>query len=163
MLIQAAAKRYFSTTPRLLRVIKFDITKEQINEYDAKRDEERQKSRAPTKPKISSSPLLMGKVSSERNNKIIKVGVPKHTLNNFVLMYIRKLDNIYVHDDLNCKPGDWILIRKAEKQIDVDVEHFVERIVYKYGKYIDPITNRRSFGLYYEDDIERLEKIKLEL
>jgi len=108
------------------------------------------------------SSLIMARVSSERYKKVIKVAVPKYRLNEYYLLYRKENDNLYAYDENDeCKPGDWILLRRQKEPLDKGVEHKVERVVYQYGNYIDPLTNRRSYGLYYDDDIERLEKIKI--
>ena len=110
------------------------------------------------------SSLIMGRVSHDKYKNIVKVAVPKHRLNEFLLLYVRENDDVQALDENNvCKPGDWVLLRRDESIMDKKVRHKVERVVYSYGKYIDPITGRRSLGLYFDDDMERLERIKLEM
>lgn len=113
---------------------------------------------------IKSLSLVMGKVSSERYKNIIKVGLPKYRLNEYLLMYVRELENVQAYDEKNeCNPGDWILLRLQKEPLDKDVIHKVEKVVYRYGNFVDPITKRRSLGIYFDDDMERLEKIKLDI
>lgn len=154
-------KRALSTTPRL--GFKFKLTDELVKEY-----EEKERSKPKEQPVYAlhtrESSLIMGRVSSDRFEKVIKVGVPKHRFNEYFLLYVREQDNIQAFDrDGLCKPGDWVLLRKQEVPLDEGVEHEVVRIVYSYGNYVDPITGKRSMGIYFEDDVEKLEKIKLEL
>lgn len=150
-----------------VRTFKMKLTEELIQEGEAKRRaaEEEAKRHLPEKAShTKESSLIMGRVSSERYNKVVKIGVPKHRLNELLLLYLSEQDNVYAYDELDeCKAGDWVLLRRQKEPVDEGVEHKVERIVYHYGKFIDPITNRRSMGFYFEDDYERLEKIKLDL
>lgn len=105
----------------------------------------------------------MGKVSSDRYKKVVKCGVPKHRFNEFLSLYIRESYDVQALDENDiCKPGDWVLLRQKET-VDTKVTHEVERVVYSYGHYIDPITNKRSLGLYFDDDMKQLEKIKVEM
>lgn len=154
--------RSFATTSRL--DFKFKLTDEMVKK-ELEEKKLREKKEEPVQAlHTKESPLIMGRVSSEGYKNIIKVGIPKHRLNELLLMYIRENDDIQVFDENNlCKPGDWILIRRLPVSLDPTVHHKVERVVYSYGNYVDPLTGRRSFGLYYDDDIRRLERIKVEV
>jgi len=106
----------------------------------------------------------MARVSHERYKNIVKCAVPKHRLNPVLMMFRRENDDIQVIDDSNMSsPGDWVLVRRDDSIPDEDVKHRLERVVYQYGKYIDPLTNRRTLGLYYDDDMTHLERIKVDL
>lgn len=155
--------RGIHTSPRLLS-FKLKLTDELIQ----KSAEEQKNKQAKPQPEKAlhtrESSLIMGRVSSDRYEQVIKVGIPKHRLNDRFLLYVREQDNVHALDENNlCKPGDWVLLRRQEKPIDEGVEHKVERVVYQYGKYIDPTTGRRTYGIFYDDEVERLEKIKLDL
>lgn len=109
------------------------------------------------------SPLLMARVSSDRFKSVVKVAVPKHRLNDLLLLYVRENDDIQAHDENNiCKAGDWVLLRRQTNPIDPLIAYKVERVVYSYGNLVDPLTKRRSYGLYYDDEIRKLEDIKVE-
>lgn len=109
-------------------------------------------------------PLIMAKVSSERFKKVVKCGVPKHRFNDLLLMFIRETYDVQALDSNGiCKPGDWVLLRRNESIVDPSVTHEVERIIYSYGNWVDPVTGKRSLGLYFDDDIKRLEKIKVDM
>lgn len=109
------------------------------------------------------NPLIMGKVSSDRYKNVIKVGVPKHRLNDVLLMYIRENDDVQALDAENiCKPGDWVLLRRDPEPVDERVSHIVERVVHSSGHFVDPLTNRRTLGIYYDDDLVDLERIKMD-
>lgn len=157
--------RYISTSPR--SEFKFKLTDELVKkcEEEQKRKKKEIETSKPQKALFTlNSPLIMGKVSSERYKKVIRVGIPKHRLNEHLLMYFRDLDNVYAYDCKDeCDAGDWVLLKKDSEFEDEQVTHKIDRIVYKHGNYIDPITGRRSLGLYYDDDIEELEKIKIDI
>lgn len=158
-LIQA---RCFATSSRMQ--FKFKFTDEMAAEFKAKKAAEEKKPEPELAQHTRESSLIMARVSSERYQKIIKVGVPKHRLNEFLLMYIRESESIYAYDELEeCQPGDLVLLRRQTETTDDIVNHKVEKVVYTRGKFIDPLTGRRSFGLYYDDDVEKLEKIKLDV
>lgn len=155
-------KRNIITTPTV--AFKFKLTEEMTREFEDSELAKNKKEPPPQALHTKEGSLIMGRVSSERFRKVVKVGIPKHRLNNHLLMFFREIDDIYAYDeDDSCKPGDWILLRRQKEPLDKDVMHTVERVVYSYGNYVDPITGRRSLGLYYDDDFEKLEKIKLEL
>lgn len=159
-LIQA---RCFCTSPNMQ--FKFKFTDEMAKEYKSKKEQEEKPPAPVLAQHTRESSLIMARVSSERYNQVIKVGVPKHRLNEYYLLFVREQDSIQAYDEHNeCSPGDWVLLRRlSDTDIDPEVRHKVERVVYKHGKYVDPLTGRRSLGYYYDDDIEKLEKIKLEV
>lgn len=153
--------RQFCTSPQL--GFKFKLTEELSKAFEEK---QKAKQKPPPEPALHTklNSLIMGRVSHERYKKVVKVAIPKHRLNEYFLLYIRESDNVQALDDNDvCKPGDWVLLRRDEELPDQKVRHRVERVVYSYGKYIDPLTGRRSLGIYFDDDMDRLEKIKIEL
>jgi len=144
----------------LLRAATRDIKFKLPDEY--------QKTETKAKPEqalhTKESSLIMARVSHERYKNIVKCAVPKHRLNPVLMMFRRENDDIQVIDDSNMSsPGDWVLVRRDDSIPDEDVKHRLERVVYQYGKYIDPLTNRRTLGLYYDDDMTHLERIKVDL
>lgn len=160
--LNSVAIRCFNTTPKLK--FKFKLTDEMVKEYQDKQAAIPKEAPPPKALHTLEGSLIMGRVSHERHEKVIKVAVPKHRLNEHFLLYVRENDDVQVYDENSeCKPGDWILMRRQKEPIDKDVEHIVERVIHSYGNYIDPLTGRRSFGLYHDDDIEKLEKIKLKI
>lgn len=163
LLLNLVNTRCLATTPRSL--FKFKLTEELSRQFE---EGQKKKLEAQEPPETAlhtrESSLIMGRVSHDHYEKVIKVAVPKYRLNEFLMMYVKEKDDIQAYDEnLICKPGDWILLRRLEKPIDEGVEHKVEKVVFQYGKYIDPTTGRRSLGLFYDDEIETLEQIKLEL
>lgn len=153
--------RQLSTTSQL--GFKFKLTEEMSREYEKAKEAVKEEVKEPALH-TKQSPLIMGRVSSERYKSVIKVAIPKHRMNDMLLLYRRENDDIEAYDENNiCQPGDWILLRRDETIVDKNIKHKVERVVHSYGNYVCPLTGRRSFGLYYDDDMERLERIKVEL
>lgn len=158
----ACFRRHISTSNS--HGFKFKLTEEISEQYEQEQKKKKDQESAPTlsKPTLESS-ILMGKVSSDRYQKVIKIGVPKHRMNQILNMWIRETDNVYAYDEHDeCKPGDWVIIEKKTLS-DPKVTHQVKRVTYKSGNWVDPITGRRAFGIYYDDDLEKLEKIKIDL
>ena len=142
---------------------KFKLTEEMSREFEEKKLAQK-KPESPKATHTKENSVIMGKISHDRYKNIVKVGVPKHRLNDFLMLYVRENDNVQAIDENTVtKPGDWVLLRKIENPVDEKVTHQVERVIYSYGNYVDPLTNRRTFGIYYDDDIEKLENIKMDL
>ena len=153
--------RRICTSPQM--GFKFKLTEEMSKDFEQKQAEIKKPEIQLAKHTIENS-LIMGKVSHDRYKKVVKVGVAKHRMNDFLLMYIRENDDVQALDENDVsQPGDWVLLRKEENPVDKAVTHKVERVVYSYGNIVDPITNRRTLGLYYDEDMIRLEKIKVDL
>lgn len=155
--------RQFSATPALS--FKFKLTEEMSKQFEEKQAKERSMIKEPEKALHTlESSLVMGRVSSESYKNIVKCAIPKHRFNEFLSMYRRENDDVQALDgNMITNPGDWVLLRRDESLPDKNVRHVVEKVVYQCGKYVDPITNRRSLGLYFEDDWEQLERIKLDM
>lgn len=165
LILNSVSKRCISSSTKLMNTnFKLKLTDEMVKEQYEKELASPKKPESPKALHTLESSLIMGRVSHERFDKVIKVAVPKHRLNDHLLLYVRENDNVQVYDERSeCNPGDWILLRRQKEPIDKDVDHVVERVVYSYGNYVDPFTGRRSLGLYHDDDMEKLEKIKLEV
>lgn len=160
-LLNQCCRRQLGTTSQLN--FKFKLTEDMSKEFEEKQ-KAKEKPPSPMARHTKENTLIMGKVSSDRYQKVIKVGVPKHRLNDLLLLFVRELDNVQAHDENDvCKPGDWVLLRRDPDPVDKTVTHKVERVVHSYGNWVDPITNRRAFGIYYDDDRAKLEKIKMDL
>lgn len=161
--IISAANRRTLTTTRSVN-FKFKLTDEMSEEFERQQQEKLAAQKLPQLAESTlASSLLMGRVSDVRYKQVVKIGVPKHRLNPMLLLYVRETDEVQVYDENNlCKPGDWVLIRKWPESTDKAVTHKVEKVVHEHGNYVDPLSGRRAFGLYYDDDLEKLEQIKLD-
>lgn len=153
--------RKFCATPTV--GFKFKLTEDMSKQF-----EEDQKAKKKPDPPLAittkENNLLMGRVSHERYKQVVKIGVPKHRLNTHYLLFVRETDNVQALDPNDiAKPGDWVMIRRDPDTVDERVPFVIERVIYSRGEWIDPLTGRRSFGIYYDDDLEQLEKIKLEV
>lgn len=146
---------------------KFKLTEEASREMEEKLKKEAEEKAAKAKPLAqctTESSLIMARISHDRYKDTVKVGVPKHRFNEHFTMYVREQDNVYAYDpDRISEPGDWVLLRRLPEALDENVNHKVEKVVYRYGHIIDPLTGRRTYGIKYDDDLERLEKIKLDI
>lgn len=160
-----AFSRQLQTTS--IQNFKFKFTEDMAREQEKKmkiKEEEDAKKQPEQAITTKETTLLMGRVSDDRYKSVVKIGVPKHRLNEYFLMYIREQDSVYALDENNiAKPGDWVLIRKKTDIPDKKVTHIVDKVIYKMGNLVDPLTNKRSLGLYYDEDYRELEKIKLDL
>lgn len=152
--------RKISTTPR--SDFKFKLTEEMSRELEEKQKAEK-RHESPKATHTVANAIIMGKISHDRYKKIVKVGVPKHRLNEFLLLYVREHDDVQAIDENDqTKPGDWVILRKIDDPIDPKVTHRIEQVVHRYGNYVDPLTNRRTLGIYYDEDVEKMEMIKMD-
>ena len=86
----------------------------------------------------------------------VKVLVPSLKFDPFFNMYFRESEQFLVDDNgLNCSPGDWLLIRKLDQPLSLRINHKVEKLVYKAGNVIDPLTGKKSLGYQYDSDAKR--------
>lgn len=61
----------------------------------------------------------------------------------------------YAHDpDKTCKVGDVVLIRELPQKMTTLITHKVERVMYKLGDVIDPITNKPVVVSQYRDEMD---------
>lgn len=159
------SKRQFYQSSVMNFKFKFTETMARDEELKLKQKEEEElKKKARPALHTYDSSLIMGRVSHDRYKKVVKIGVPKHRLNEYYLLYVKEQDNVYALDEKNLtNPGDWVLLRRNHEISDEKVTHVIEKVVYKYGHYVDPITKKRSSGLYFDEDKEEYEKVKLQL
>jgi len=100
--------------------------------------------------------LLMAKCLGPSMKSTVKVLAPSLKLDTFFNMYFRENQQFLVDDNkLECSAGDWLLIRKLEQPLSLRVNHKVEKIVYKAGHVIDPLTGKQSLGYQYSSDADR--------
>ncbi|CAG2123218.1 unnamed protein product, partial [Medioppia subpectinata] len=93
------------------------------------------------------SSLVMAKCLSHPLNKTIKVLIPRLKLDTFLNMYFRDTEQILADDhNHDCKAGDWLLVRKLDQPLSLRVNHRVEKVVYRAGHIVDPLSGKRSLG-----------------
>ena len=102
----------------------------------------------------------MAKCLGPSMKSTVKVLVPSLKLDTFFNMYFRENQQFLVDDNqLHCSAGDWLLIRRLEQPLSLRVNHRVEKIVYKAGQVVDPLTGKRSLGYQYVSDADRKSKL----
>lgn len=104
--------------------------------------------------------LLIGKCISTAKKNVIRLLIPQLKFDDFLTKHFRENETIMAHDENNsCNPGDWVLLRKFDQTFHLDIDYQVEKIIYKSGHIIDPLTNKKSFGYNSEDTVEYLKKL----
>ncbi|VDN89394.1 unnamed protein product [Brugia pahangi] len=115
--------------------------------------------------------MLLGKVLKHTyigNDKIpcVQVRCRLNDFDEYIKKYFSRPIDLWALDPKNTTGlGDTILITKC----DVDkrpaklVTHIVDRVMFKYGNIIDPITKKRVIKERYEDDINLQTKLVKEI
>jgi len=107
-----------------------------------------------------SSSLVMAKCLGQPLNQTIKVLIPKLKFDTFLNMYFRDTEQILADDhNHDCKPGDWLLVRKLDQPLSLRVDHRVERVVYRAGHVVDPLSGKQSLGYEYVSDADRQSQV----
>ncbi|RWS04753.1 carrier protein-like protein [Dinothrombium tinctorium] len=103
--------------------------------------------------------LLLCRCLERTMKQTIKVMIPKLKFDSFLNMHFRENDLMLVHDKNEiCEPNDWILVRELPEKLSLKVKHTVEKVVYKSGHIVDPLTGKKSLGYEYVEDIEKLSR-----
>jgi len=101
--------------------------------------------------------LLLGKCTTVAKRNVVRLLVPQYKFDSFLRKHFRDNDPIIAHDPKNeCRDGDWVLLRKLDSRFSLEIDYQVEKIVYKAGNIIDPLTGKKSVGYESVDDINRL-------
>lgn len=70
------------------------------------------------------------------------------------LQFFEEETTVYAYDpEKKVKTGDIVLVRELDEKKTTLITHAVEKIVYKLGDIIDPITNKPVVGDEYRDVI----------
>lgn len=76
------------------------------------------------------------------------------------MQHFPEQDHVFAHDpDKLCKTGDYVLVRKLPEKLTTLITHKVERIVYKMGDVIDPITGKSVVMDQYRDEMEETNRL----
>ncbi|PAV84665.1 hypothetical protein WR25_00757 [Diploscapter pachys] len=72
------------------------------------------------------------------------------------LYYQNSFDFWAIDSESKGNLGDVVLIKKldAAKKPKADVSHLVDRVVFKYGNIVDPVTGKRVIRDQFDDEIE---------
>lgn len=71
------------------------------------------------------------------------------------MQYFPEDEFVFAHDpDKVCKTGDVVLVRELSEKLTTLITHKVEKVVYKLGDVIDPITGKLVVAGKYREQIE---------
>lgn len=74
--------------------------------------------------------------------------------------YFNKQEEYYAHDpDKICKTGDVVLIRALPEKLTTLITHKVERVVFKLGDVIDPMSGKPVVVSQYRDDMDENDEL----
>uniref|UniRef100_A0AAF5PNZ8 Uncharacterized protein n=1 Tax=Wuchereria bancrofti TaxID=6293 RepID=A0AAF5PNZ8_WUCBA len=115
--------------------------------------------------------MLLGKVLKHTyigNDKIpcVQVRCRLNDFDEYIKKYFSRPIDLWAVDPENTTGlGDTILITKCDvdKRPTKLVTHIVDRVMFKYGNIIDPITKKRVIKEKYEDDISLQTKLVKEI
>lgn len=69
--------------------------------------------------------------------------------------YFKDADYVFAHDPTKvCKTGDIVLVRKLPEKLTTLITHKIEKVVYKMGDVVDPITGKSVVASEYREQIE---------
>ena len=101
--------------------------------------------------------LFLAKCLSATKKNVTRLSVPQLRFDSFLKKYFRENDPIIAHDPQNqCSEGDWVLLRKLDNRYSLEIDYQVEKIVYKAGNIIDPITGKKSLGYENAEDVDNI-------
>lgn len=104
--------------------------------------------------------ILLGQCVPCVKHNISKFRIRRMELDNHLLMYFKKDEFVYAHDDKKiCKSGDVALIEvlpDRDDRVTRLVTHRVAQIVYPLGDVTDPLTGKAVVVGRYRDHIDQL-------
>uniref|UniRef100_A0A0N5CEF8 Nucleic acid-binding protein n=1 Tax=Strongyloides papillosus TaxID=174720 RepID=A0A0N5CEF8_STREA len=112
--------------------------------------------------------ILFGKVIGLskiglRQVPCVQVRCPQNEFNSYLKKYhVKSYDYWAVDTGNKVKIGDSILIKTLSKEIEkpsIDINHQVDRIVFKFGNVVDPVTGKRVIERKFVDEIELEQKL----
>lgn len=101
--------------------------------------------------------MVIGKVVQLSSvMKAVRVNVQRMAFDPYTIIYYNKDKELWA-SDLNVKSqvGDIVLIKPVEKQTQHQVHHFVHDVLFKCGKFVDPVTGRICRATEYRDNSNR--------
>ena len=103
-----------------------------------------------------SAQLLLAKVLTSAVKSKINVQVTSYKFDKFFTCHFKDRTNLEALDqELQTKPGDWVLLEKLPEKYSLTVEHRVRKLVWQQGNIIDPITGKRCVETDFEEDLDR--------
>uniref|UniRef100_A0A2R5LFU4 Putative mitochondrial/ ribosomal s17-like protein n=2 Tax=Ornithodoros turicata TaxID=34597 RepID=A0A2R5LFU4_9ACAR len=108
----------------------------------------------------TSPALFLGKCITSTMRKTVCVSVPRFVLDKHLLAHYKERTEYDVLDrNEECQPGDWVLIKELPERISLRVAHKVERIVFKSGNIIDPLTGEKCIFTEFVKDVDQESEI----
>ncbi|CAI4229156.1 unnamed protein product [Auanema sp. JU1783] len=106
--------------------------------------------------------LLMGKIIKLNNIGIDRIPCAQvrcsvNEFNIYLKKYFARSSDYWVLDKQNLGGlGDTVMIKRIEGNLrpTADVAHSIDKIVFKYGNIVDPVTGKRVIKDEFEDEIE---------
>lgn len=106
--------------------------------------------------------LVLGQVVEFPSEKEAKVRVIKNAFDTWLQMYFKKRQDYHAAiEGHQCKIGDMVLIRQLPSRLTVDITHAVEKVVYRLGEVIDPLTDKPVSAVRYKEHLEEIRAISL--
>ncbi|XP_050047314.1 small ribosomal subunit protein uS17m [Dermacentor andersoni] len=104
----------------------------------------------------ASPALFLGKCVSSAVKKTVRVVVTRFELDNFLMAHYKKRTEYEALDaNEECEPGDWVLVKELPERLSLRIAHKVEKIVYKNGNIIDPITGQKCIFTDFVKDVDK--------
>uniref|UniRef100_A0A224Z4N3 Small subunit ribosomal protein S17 n=1 Tax=Rhipicephalus zambeziensis TaxID=60191 RepID=A0A224Z4N3_9ACAR len=105
---------------------------------------------------LTSPALFLGKCVSSAVKKTVRVVVTRFELDTFLMAHYKKRTEYEVLDaNEECEPGDWVLVKELPERLSLRIAHKVEKIVYKDGNMIDPLTGQKCFFTDFVKDVDK--------
>nr|XP_046266339.1 28S ribosomal protein S17, mitochondrial [Scatophagus argus]XP_046266340.1 28S ribosomal protein S17, mitochondrial [Scatophagus argus] len=90
---------------------------------------------------------VIGRVIGTKMHKTAKVRVTRLVMDPYLLKYYNKRKTYFAHDALQqCTVGDIVLLKALPEARSKHVKHELSEIVYKVGRVVDPLTEKRVAG-----------------
>uniref|UniRef100_A0A0K0F6H7 28S ribosomal protein S17, mitochondrial (inferred by orthology to a C. elegans protein) n=1 Tax=Strongyloides venezuelensis TaxID=75913 RepID=A0A0K0F6H7_STRVS len=112
--------------------------------------------------------ILFGKVIGLskiglRQVPCVQVRCPQNEFNEYLKKYhVKGYDYWAVDTGNKVKIGDSVLIKTLSKEIErpsIEIKHQIDRIVFKFGNVVDPVTGKRVIESKFVDEIELEKKL----
>uniref|UniRef100_A0A023FCG8 Putative mitochondrial/ ribosomal s17-like protein n=1 Tax=Amblyomma cajennense TaxID=34607 RepID=A0A023FCG8_AMBCJ len=108
----------------------------------------------------TSPALFLGKCVTSAMKKTVRVVVTRFTLDQFLMAHYKERTEYEALDaNEECEPGDWVLVKELPQRLSLKIAHKVEKIVFKNGNIIDPITGQKCIFTDFVKDIDRQSEV----
>ena len=102
------------------------------------------------------SQLLVGKVLRVLEKDTVNVQVVQYVLDKFLMAYFKERTNYDVLDEKRLSnTGDWVLLEQLPERFSLEINHRVKKVIWMNGNIIDPITGKKCFNTFLQEDLDR--------